>query len=67
MPTELELGGVYFPPMLMNGILAVAGAVLTAHLLNRFRLSRYFSNPPVVFFSLSIIYACLLSMFAIPA
>jgi hypothetical protein len=53
--------------MLLNGILGVAAALLTAYALNRFRLSRYFAYPPLVFFSLSVIYACLLSIFVVPA
>lgn len=67
MPTELDFSGVYYPPMLLNSLLGVAAAMLTAHALNRFRLFRYFAFPPLVFFSLSVIYACLLSIFVVPA
>jgi hypothetical protein len=36
-------------------ILGVSAAVLTAMLLNRFRLSRYFFYPPLVFLALAVI------------
>jgi len=67
VPRELAFGGVYFPPMLLNGSLGVVAAVLTAVLLNRYRVSRFFANPPLVLVALSVIYASLLSIFVIPA
>ena len=66
IPHELTIGGVYFPPLLIAGILGVAAAVLTATLLNRFRLSRYFFYPPLVFVALAIIYTGLIGTFLIP-
>ena len=45
--------------------LAVAAAVLTAHLLNRFRLSRYFFYPPLAALSLMVIYTLLIGIFII--
>jgi len=44
IPKEFSLGGVYFPPLLIAGILGLTAAVLTTMLLNRYRLSRYFST-----------------------
>lgn len=56
VPHEIALGGVYMPPILVAGTLGVVAAVVTARLLNRYRLSRYFYNPPLVFVALMVIY-----------
>ena len=66
IPKEFTIGGVYLPPLLIAGILGVAAAVLTAMLLNRFRLSRYFFYPPLVFLALAVIYTGLIGTFLIP-
>jgi len=66
IPHEFTIGGVYFPPLLIAGILGVAAAVLTATLLNRFRLSRFFFYPPLVFVALAVIYTGLIGTFLIP-
>ena len=67
IPSELALGDVYFPPMLIAGLLGAAAAWFTAMLLNRYRLSRFFAYPPVVFLSLAVIYTMALGTFVIPA
>jgi hypothetical protein len=56
VPHEIALGGVYMPPLLVAGALGVVAAVVTAKLLNRYRLTRYFYNPPLVFVALMVIY-----------
>jgi hypothetical protein len=66
VPSEFAIGGVYMPPMLIAGIVGTAAAVLTAWLLNRYRLSRYFFYPPLVFVALTIIYTVLIGTFVIP-
>ncbi len=66
IPKEFAIGGVYFPPLLIAGILGLAAAVLTAMLLNRFRLSRYFFYPPLVFVALAAIYTIIIGTFIIP-
>jgi len=66
IPKEFTIGGVYFPPLLIAGILGVTAAVLTAILLNRYRLSRYFFYPPLVFVALATIYTVLIGTFIIP-
>jgi len=67
IPKEFSLGGVYFPPLLIAGILGVTAAVLTTMLLNRYRLSRYFFYPPLVFLALAVIYTVMIGTFIIPA
>ena len=67
IPSEVNIGGVFFPPYLLAGIVGIGATVLTAYLLNRYRLSRFFFYPPLVFLALAIIYTGLLSIFLIPA
>jgi len=67
IPHELDLGGVFLPPLLVAGLIGLAGAWLTAYLLNRFRISRYFAYPPAVFLGLVVIYTGLISIFLVPA
>ena len=66
IPKEIDLVGIYLPPALAASILGVAAALLTALLLNRYRLSRFFSFPPLVFLGLAVIYTCLIGTFLIP-
>jgi hypothetical protein len=66
IPHEISISGVYFPPMLLAAILGVALAGLTAVMLNRYRLSRYFVYPPLIFVSLSIFYTSLIGALWIP-
>ncbi len=66
IPSEVAIGGVYFPPLLIAGILGVTAAVLTAFLLNRYRLSRFFFYPPLVFLALAVIYTGVIGTFFIP-
>ena len=56
VPYEFAIGGVYFPPLLIASSIGVTAAGLTALLLNRYRLSRFFFYPPLVFLGLSILY-----------
>ena len=66
MPHEFAIGGVYMPPLLIAAILGTIAAVVTARLLNRYRLSRYFFYPPLVFVALAIIYTVLIGTLIIP-
>ena len=67
IPSEFVFGGVYFPPLLIAGLLGVVAAWLTALLLNRYRLSRFFAYPPLVFLAMAVIYTVFLGTFLIPA
>jgi len=66
IPSEFAIGGVYFPPLLIASILGVVAAVVTAILLNRYRLSRFFFYPPLVFLALAVIYTGVIGTFVIP-
>ena len=65
MPHEFAIGGVYVPPLLIAAILGTIAAVAMARLLNRYRLSRYFFYPPLVFVALAIIYTVFIGTFII--
>ncbi|MGD9251578.1 MAG: DUF1656 domain-containing protein [Desulfobacterales bacterium] len=66
IPREFTIGGVYFPPLLIAATLGALLAVGTALLLNRYRLSRYFFYPPLVFIALTAIYTVLIGAVLIP-
>ena len=63
IPHEFAIGGVYMPPLLVAAFLGLIAAMLTARLLNRYRLTRYFFYPPLVFIGLTIIYTVLIGTF----
>ena len=67
IPSEVSIYGIYFPPYLLAGILGVVLAAVTGMLLNRYRLSRFFYYPPLVFLAPATIYGGLISIFLIPA
>jgi hypothetical protein len=66
IPHELYVGEVFFPPMLLNAALGLVAATITARLSNRFRVSRYFYQPPLVLIALTVIYTGLFSILLIP-
>ena len=65
MPHEFAIGEVFMPPLLVASLLGLLAAVVTAHVLNRYRLSRFFFYPPLVFLALMIIYTVLIGTFII--
>ena len=52
-------------PLLVVSILGTIAAVVTARLLNRYRLSKYFFYPPLVFLALMVIYTVFIGTFII--
>ena len=64
-PHEFAIGGVYLPPLLVASLFGVIATLVTAQLLNRYRLSRYFFYPPLVFLALMVIYTLLIGTFII--
>ena len=67
IPHEFTIGSVYMPPLLVAGVFGVIAAVVTARLLNRYRLSRHLFYPPLVLLALMIIYTVLIGTFIIGA
>jgi hypothetical protein len=66
VPSELNIGGVYIPPLLIAALLGAVLSWVSAGLLNRYRLSRFFAYPPLVFIALTIIYTGVIGTFLIP-
>jgi len=65
IPHEFSISEVFMPPLLVASFLGLLAAMVTAHFLDRFRLSRYFFYPPLVFLALIIIYTVLIGTFII--
>jgi hypothetical protein len=66
IPSEVEIAGVYMPPLLPATILGLVAMLLTAYLLNRYRLSRFFIFPQLVMLALAAIYTCIIGIWVIP-
>ncbi len=67
MPHDLYLGDVYFPPLLVAGVVGLLVASLTSHLLHRLGWMTHFANPPLVFFSFTVIYTVLFGSTLFPS
>ena len=65
IPHEFAIGEVYMPPLLVAGFLGLIAAMVTARVLNRYRLSRYFFSPPLVFIALTVICTVFIGTFVI--
>ena len=66
LPSEVNIMGIYWPPLLIVVTLAAIAMVVTIRLLNRHRLSRYFIFPEVVMLSLIFLYTSIIGTFIIP-
>lgn len=66
IPHEIYIGEVFFPPMLLAGIFGLIAAIITAKLLNKYRLSKYFFYPPLVIVALMVIYTVIFGWIIIP-
>lgn len=67
IPHEFGIGGVFVPPLLVAALIASVATAIAAHTLNRFRLSRYFFYPPLVYVALLVIFTVLFGTFLIPS
>jgi hypothetical protein len=65
IPHEIAVGEVFLPPLLVAGFLGLLAATVTANLLDRYRLSRFFFYPPLVFLGLLVVYTVLIGTFII--
>lgn len=57
---EVNLCGVYVPPLLVAGGLGLLVTYLVARALTRYRLSRFFVLPSLVFLALAVIFSGLI-------
>lgn len=67
IPSEVEITGIYFPPMLLAGILGTIVMLFTVYLIRRYRLSRYFIFPQLALGAIWAIYTVVFSIWVIPA
>jgi hypothetical protein len=51
--------------LLVAGALGILATVITVKLLNRYRLSKYFFYPPLVFLALMVFYTVLFGTFVV--
>ena len=66
IPAEVDIFGVYWPPLLLAVILGTIAMVVTIRLLNRHRLSRFFVLPEFVMLAMIALYTIIIGTFLIP-
>jgi hypothetical protein len=66
-PSEFGIGGIFVPPLLVAALAALLATWGTSRILNRFRLSRHFFYPPLVYLSLVVIYSVLIGSLILPS
>jgi hypothetical protein len=64
-PFEISIGEIFFPPALLVVVLGFVVAGLTAVILNRTRLSRFFWYPPLVFLALWVLASSLIGLYLV--
>ena len=62
VPHEVSIGGVFMPPMLIASLFAAVALVMTAKLLNHYRISKHLFYPPLVLLALMVIYTVLIDV-----
>lgn len=66
IPAEVDIFGVYWPPLLLAVILGTIAMVVTVRLFNRHRLSRFFTLPEFVMLAMIALYTVIIGTFLIP-
>jgi len=61
-PSEIQILGVYFPPLIVAILAGLLCAIGSAWLLNRTGLSRFFWHPPLAFAALWLLSAALVGL-----
>jgi hypothetical protein len=62
-PCEVNIGGVYLPPLFVAACLGLLTTYAVTRLCTRFRISRFFVAPPLVFLAMTIIFSGLIDTF----
>jgi len=65
-PSDVDIYGVYWPPLLVVFIVSFLAMNLTVYLLNRTRLARFFMFPMLVMGAITTIYIVAIGTFVIP-
>lgn len=66
IPAELNIADIYFQPIAVVGAISILLTWVTALVLNRYRLSRFFAAPSVVFLAICALYGVTIGTFIIP-
>ena len=66
VPSDVDIYGVYWPPLLVVFILSLLAMHLTVYVLNRTRLSRFFMFPMVVMAAITTLYTVVIGTLFIP-
>ena len=66
MPNDISLMGVYIPPLLAAWLFGMLAASLTAQAISHYGLGQKFSNPPLTFLGLVVIYTVVLGSTVFP-
>lgn len=64
-PAEIQLSGVYVPPLFLVCMLGLLCALIAAQILNRSSWSRVFWHPPLAFFALWVLASALIGLVVI--
>jgi len=65
VPAEVQILGLYFPPLFVAIIAGLLCAMVATQLLNRTGLSRFFWHPPLANAALWLLAAALIALFII--
>ncbi len=65
VPSEIQLLGVYFPPLFVAIVAGLLCAILVANLLNLTRISRFFWHPPLAHAALWLLATALIGLLII--
>ncbi len=65
VPSEVQILGMYFPPLFVAIVAGLLGAIVAAKLLNRTGLSRLFWHPPLAFAAMWLLATALTGLFII--
>ena len=64
-PSEVQILGLYFPPLFVAIVAGLVCATLIARLLNQIGLSRFFWHPPLANAALWLLATALIALFVI--
>ncbi len=64
-PHELQFGDVYITPVLVVALLAFVASMITAFVLNKTRLAKWFVLPQYVFLAIMVLYVVVIDRFFI--
>ena len=64
-PSEVQILGVYFPPLFVAIVAGLLCTILVTRLLNQSGLSRFFWHPPLAMLGLTALMSALIGLFVL--